>query len=438
MVSTLTSLSALLTGFALLCLGHGLNNTLLGVRSVHENFADWTIALMTSAYFAGFIVGTRICTIVLSQVGHIRCFATFASIASAVSIAYLLLLNEAGWIGMRFLYGLCMAANYVTLESWLNALATRRNRGSVMSVYMMVNFLALAAGQWLLLLGQAESHELFLVVSILVSLALVPVSVSKRQAPSIGETMHTDFALLRGMNRAAVIGIIGLGIALGSYWGLGAAYLSRVGMSSADIARFLSAGFLGGLLFQWPLGYLSDRLDRRLVISATLVMAICASTGIGLAMLAGQANVTTGLFVLAFLYGGSCYTLYSLFMALANDFLEADQLVAACAGMIMLHAGGALAGPFLIALFTPAIGPAALFLVSGAVYVGMLLLTGRDYLAQRTMPEATHAHFAAMPRTGPVAAEMGLQEATQPREDSEASSATESEAGDSARTGRAP
>ena len=223
MTSTLVSVSALLVGFAMLCLGHGLNNTLLGVRAVSEGFDDWVLAMMSSAYFAGFIVGARLSTVVLARVGHIRSFSAFASTASAVSIAYLLILSETGWIGLRFLYGMCMAACYVSLESWLSGLSDRSNRGRVLAVYMIVNFTALASGQWLLMLGDSGQYELFLVVSILVSLSLVPLSVSRRQPPTLGSAAELNLSLLLKMNRAAVIGVVGLGLSLGAYWGLGAA-----------------------------------------------------------------------------------------------------------------------------------------------------------------------------------------------------------------------
>ncbi len=406
MVSTITSLSALFTGFALLCLGHGLNNTLLGVRAVEENFSGWTIAWMTSAYFAGFIAGTRISTVVLASVGHIRCFSAFASMASAVSLAYLLVISEPGWVVMRFLYGLCMAAIYVSLESWLSALSNRANRGSIMSVYMIINFGALSAGQLLMLVDTPGGHELFLVVSILISLALVPVSVSNRLTPRMGESAHMNFPLLLRMNRAAVIGVIGLGLSLGSYWGLGPAYLSRAGMSAGDVARFLSAGFIGGLLLQWPLGILSDRVDRRVVISGTLVLAMVASVLIAWMLGSDPVGWSQVLVIVAFFFGGSCYTLYSLFVSLANDFLEAGDMVAACAGLIMLQALGALFGPMLVMPLAQAFGPAALFLFFAVIQLFMLGMTLRDYLLHRVIPAATHSHFAAMPRTGPLAAEL--------------------------------
>ncbi len=406
MVSTVTSLSALLIGFAMLCLGHGLNNTLLGVRSVQEGFPDWAIALMTSSYFAGFLLGTRLSTLVLERVGHIRTFATFASIASAASLAYLLALHEWGWITVRFVYGMCMAANYVALESWLNGLSDRSTRGSVLSVYMMVNFLSLGAAQGLMLLGDAGSHELFLVVSILMSLALVPVSISRRQPPHIGAGGHVSLRLLKRMNRPAMLGVTGLGLALGAYWGLGAAYLSRAGMGPEAVARFLGAGFLGGLILQWPLGRLSDQFDRRIVLAGTLLLAFTSSGLIGAQLMLNWKLPPAVLMTLALLYGGSSYTLYSMLVALANDYLGPEDLVGACAGLIMLQAIGSLVGPFLVAGFALFLGPSALFIVSAAIYAVVLVGIATDFRQRPHQPEATHTHFTAVPRTSAMIAEL--------------------------------
>ncbi len=406
MVGTVTSLFALLVGFAMLCLGHGLNNTLLGIRSVQEGFPDWAIALMTSSYFAGFLIGTRVSTLVLARVGHIRTFATFASIASAASLAYLLALNETGWIAVRFIYGMCMAANYVSLESWLNGLADRSNRGSVLSVYMMVNFLALGGAQGLVVIGDPSSHELFLVVSILMSLALVPVSISRRQPPHLGTGGHVSLQLLRRMNRPAMIGVGGLGMALGAYWGLGAAYLSRAGMGSAEVASFLAAGFIGGLVFQWPLGRLSDRLDRRIVLAGTLLLAIVTSAVLGIVIHRPGDFPAALMLGLALVYGGSSYTLYSMLVALANDYLAPEELVGSCAALIMLQAIGSLLGPFLVAGLALLSGPAALFLASASIYALVLVGIVVDYRRQPHQPEATHTTFTAVPRTCAVIAEL--------------------------------
>ena len=195
MFSTILSISALLASFAILCVGHGLQNTLLGVRATLEHYPEWVTGVMMSGYFLGFLFGTSLCSRLVPVVGQIRTFAAFASVASAISLLHALFVNEITWVLLRFVYGVCIAGLYMVIESWLNALSTKQNRGQVLSVYMVLSFLGLALGQLLVFVAEPSDYRLFAIVSICESFALVPLTLSKAKQPEALPSEH--FSLKR-------------------------------------------------------------------------------------------------------------------------------------------------------------------------------------------------------------------------------------------------
>lgn len=405
MVSTLQSVSALLVSFGILCVGHGLNNTLLGVRAGIEGYPAWVLGVMTSGYFAGFVVGARLCARLLPGIGHIRAFSAFASLASAVSLFHLLFLEPLAWIVLRALYGICIAGLYVVIESWLSALSERRHRARVLSVYMVINFLCLAAGQALFFVGSAASFELFVLVSIAISLALVPLTVSRSRQPELAGSEHFGIRRLFQATPLGAGGCLVTGMISGTFWGLTALYLTRAGVAAGDVAIVTGAGFVGGLLLQWPLGMLSDRFDRRYVIAGALFIASLCAAAIAVTM----AGDPPGVFVIGgmmLVFGGCSYTLYSLFIALSNDFLESRHLVSASSDLITLHAIGAIFGPLLASGAMAALGPHALFGYLSVVAVILLGLTALNVVRGRRAPARTTTEFVPLPRTAATLLEM--------------------------------
>lgn len=399
MLSTIYSVSALLISFGILCLGHGLNNTLLAVRATMEHYPEWVMGLMMSGYFMGFMIGTTLCTHLIPKVGQIRSFATFASVASSVSLLHVLFVNEITWILLRIIYGICIAALYMVIESWLNGLSTRNSRGRILSVYMVISFLCLALGQIFVFIAKPDEYTLFAIVSILISFSLVPLSISKARPPEEIPAEHFSFKKLYTISPLATIGCIATGLTLGSFWGLGAVYFTQVGLSSQNVAILIAATFFGGLLFQWPIGYLSDIFDRRVVIALVLLLSttICIQIIYFIDTKTTELNIT--IVILSMLFGGFSYTLYSLFIALANDFLEPRYLVKASAGLIVFHAIGAMFGPLLASFAMMLLGNKGLFIFISVVNGTVFIMSVVKIVAGRKIPTATSEPFVAMPRT---------------------------------------
>jgi MFS family permease len=400
MLSTIYSVSALLLSFGILCLGHGLHNTLLGMRATLEQYPEWVTGIMMSGYFLGFIFGTILCARLIPIVGQIRTFAAFASVASVISLLHVLFVNEVAWMLLRVVYGICMAALYMVIESWLNALSTRQNRGRILSVYMTISFLSLALGQTFIFAAEPSEYILFAIVSILISLSLVPLTISKAQQPDEIACEHFSFKRLYTISPLATIGCISTGLTLGAFWGLGAVYFTQIGLPSREVAILIGTTFLGGLLFQWPVGYCSDLFDRRVTIAIVLLLSILVCTQMISLISDGVNALNSTLVVLSLLFGGFSYTLYSLFIALANDFLEPQYLIKASAGLIVFHAIGAIFGPVLASFSMMGLGNNGLFVFIAIINSSTLLIAVTEIIRGRKIPEATSEAYVSIPKTG--------------------------------------
>jgi len=251
---------ALFVGLALVMVGNGLNGSVLGVRSEEAGFSLAVTGIIMAAYFAGFLVGTVYTERALKRVGHIRVFAALASTASSVVLLQAVSVTPPTWIITRFLFGACMAGIYVVVESWLNDLATNETRGRLLSVYMFVTMGAVGVGQLLLNVEDNSGFALFIVVSVLVSLSLVPVTLSASSAPPLAVPEPMGFRPLLSRVPTGVVSSFFSGAAAGALLGMGAVYASQVGMSSARLSLFLAAPMVGALLFQFPIGFIADKL----------------------------------------------------------------------------------------------------------------------------------------------------------------------------------
>lgn len=397
MRSTLASISSLLVSFGLLCLGHGLQNTLIGIRASLESYPDFIIGLMMSAYFSGFIFGTRLAAAYIVTVGQIRTFAALASLISAVSLLHVLIVDPYVWIGLRFIYGICIAGTYTVIESWLNALANAHNRGRIMSIYMIVNFLGLSLSQMFFELSDGTTYVLFAVVSILISLSLVPLILSKAKQP---EELNTETLTLKRLyiiSPLACTGAIIVGITSGAFWGLIAPFLTKMQFLAEDTAQFIAITFIGALVFQWPIGLLSDKVGRRVTI---LISSFAAAILCQLVLFQLQADntISYALIAISLLFGGMSFPLYSLFISLANDFMKSGQFVKASAGLLVLHSIGAIAGPVCGALAMQFFGPEGLFQFLSVMFFSLCGFACYRTVQGRALPADTDP-FVALPRT---------------------------------------
>ncbi|WGF87150.1 MFS transporter [Marinivivus vitaminiproducens] len=370
--TTLNPLTALLAGAFIVLVGQGLQGMIVPVRAQLESFATSEIGLLSSAYSAGFVLSCILTPYVMRRVGHIRTFAVMAALAACVVQLLMLAVHPWVWITLRVVTGFCFAGLFMVIESWLNAQAGNDNRGQVFSVYMLVNLIAVMLGQMLLPLGDPAAVTLFATTAILITLALVPVSMTRTQAPMPLTEVRLRLGRLYELSPVGVMGCFIIGMGNGAIGGLGAIYAQRLGFSLGEVALFMSAGILGGAVGQMPLGRLSDRMDRRRVIAAAAVAA--AGLGLALAIAGGlhgaQAApelpiaVVIGLY---FLLGGFIYSIYGLCVAHANDFASTDEFVETSSGLLLTYGVGNVVGPVFASLLMDRIGTGALFAWSSVV-----------------------------------------------------------------------
>jgi MFS family permease len=281
MMAAVRSCWALLLGIALMMLGNGLQGSLLGIRASLEGFPTTATGILMSGYFAGFLVGSVLTPKMVARVGHVRVFAALASLASSAILIHVVWINPVSWTVIRLVSGFCYAGLYVVCESWLNDQATNQTRGQLLSIYMVVMLGGAAAGQGLLNVADPAGPNLFILVSVLVSLSLIPMLLSTGRTPPFEAPRPVGIRQLYLVSPTGVVGYFGAMMASGAYFGMGAVYARELGLSVRDISLFVSLIMLGGMFLQWPLGRLSDTWDRRQVLTgvtfAAALFAVSAS-----------------------------------------------------------------------------------------------------------------------------------------------------------------
>jgi MFS family permease len=360
----------LLVSASLLVLGNGLQGTLLLVRAGNEGFRGEVIGIMMSAYFAGYALGAILLPPVVASAGHIRAFAGFASIASAVTIAHVLLLEPWVWVVLRAVTGLVYAGMVLVTESWLNAHAVSSSRGRLLSLYGIVTMGAWALGQGLLNLSSPDDVVLFLVASILISLALVPITLLPSQPPMVPRQAPLALRQLFQLSPLGMLGALLSGLALSAFWAMGPGFAQGVGLGTAGVSAFMAAALLGALLLQWPLGWLADRRARRTIIAVAAFAAALAGSGLALAK---DAELPV-LLLLSFLFGGFGIPLYTLCLAHANDRLSTEEMLAAARSLLLLNGVGAALGAFAAGVAMSWFGPEGPFAQAAALLVLLALI----------------------------------------------------------------
>jgi Sugar phosphate permease len=328
MLKAILPVRSLLIAIFTLMAGSGFMNTLLSVRLERAGSSALLIGLVGTSYFAGLVLGSVRAPAVVRRVGHIRAFAAFVAAISASTLIYALHRDVLLWAALRFGDGFCLAGVYVCLESWLNERADAETRGSVLAGYMIALYSGQAVGQFLLSLGDTRPAVPLLAASILISLASIPVVLTTIAAPPPDEGAALPFRDLYKVSPLGIVGVLLTGVMLGAFYGLGAVYVRRLGLNLSGTALFMSVVIMGGVALQWPLGRLSDRLDRRKVIVLSFAGALLASFGIALLGRPGAALLGLGA-----LFGGLSFALYPLCVAHTNDHLEPHQRVAASSGL---------------------------------------------------------------------------------------------------------
>lgn len=397
MRSALPTVSALLFGIALLLLGTGLQVTLLGVRGAIEGFSPTAIGLLMAAYYVGFGASCFVTPKAIERVGHIRVFAALASVASAASLLHAVYVDPWVWAVLRVITGYCMAGLYMVAESWLNGRVPNRNRGTLLAIYMIVNIGAMAVSQQFMNLADPTDFLLFALSSVLVSLALVPVAMTRSVAPAPVPTDRMPMTELYTVSPLGTIGAFLIGVANGAMWGL----LPLVGigleLSVSRIATLMSVILLGGLVLQWPVGWISDRFDRRLAIIGTAV-ALALSCG-GLYFLVGGDRLPT--LVTAFLFGGASFAVYPLCAAYINDWITDEDLVQASAALLLVFGAGAAVGPIAGSFVVEHLGGRHLFTFMGAVALVLVVFGAYRTSKRAAVPMEDQGTFAPVMPTTP-------------------------------------
>lgn len=401
MLALVVPITALLVGVALLLLGSGLLNTLLALRAGLEGYADDTIGLIMSGYFLGFFFGTFIALPLIRRVGHIRAFACCAALAACSVLLHVLFVNPLAWTLLRVMTGAALVILYTIIESWLNGQTSGPQRGRVFAAYMVINLGALAAAQQLLRLGTPADFLLFALAAILVSLSLVPITLTRIRQPEVASVPRLKITAMARKSPVAVFGAFLSGLAMGGFWGLGAIYGGRVGLDSNGVATFMSCAILGGALFQYPLGRYSDRHDRRRVIASVTVLA-----GLSALIVVGTSYLNNWIFLSIAIYGGFAFSVYPVSVALLMDNLEPENVLSGASGLLFLHGIGAAIGPAIAGQLMGWTGHQALpvyFVVMQMVLAGVAVW---NLQRSKQAPSEQGAHFVPMVRTTPTALEM--------------------------------
>jgi len=352
---TLGTLGSILFSYGLLLLANGLFGSLLGVRTQVEGFSANLTGLVVAAYFSGLLLGGLYAAQVVTRVGHIRSFAAFASLMSASALMHPLFVDGYAWMGFRLVAGFCMAGMIMVTESWLNETASNKTRGKILSIYMITNYFAAGCGNFLLTAGDPSEFELFSLASIIFSLSLVPVLLTRANAPA---PAHAERMHVWQLYRIAPLGVVGVfccGLVNASINGLGSVFATNSGFDSQQLATFMAVMVMSGLILQWPVGILSDRIGRGpLLVYIPLIVALAAVWQI-------YAEGYQALLLGAGFLGAFVFTLYSLSAATANDRVTSSQRVQVAGALLITYGAGAIIGPVVASQFMSLLGPRGLF-----------------------------------------------------------------------------
>lgn len=423
MTAVLRNSWALFLGMTLLMVGNGLQGTLLGVRGGIEGFSTFELSVVMSGYFLGFLGGSQLAPNMIRRVGHVRVFAALASFVSAILISFPLLTDPISWTLMRVAIGFCFSGVYVTAESWLNNAATNETRGQTLSIYVVVQMAGIVSAQAIVSMGDPAGYVMFIIPSILVSISFAPILLSISPAPPFEAAKRMSFTDLFHVSPLGCVSIFFLGGVFSALFGMAAVYGTQIDLTLGQISLFISAIYLGGLVLQMPIGWLSDRMDRRALI--LFVSALGALASVAAMSLSGN---FIALLVLTFVVGGMANPLYALIIAYTNDFLEHDQMAGASGSLIFINGIGAIAGPIVTGWLMGLAGPNGFF-----AFIALMLSAISGYALYRATQrpaipvEETAAYAPILPSSTPVAMEAAQEYAIETAIEDEADATDENE-----------
>ncbi|MEO1000444.1 MAG: MFS transporter [Pseudomonadota bacterium] len=421
MLAVIGNVWALLIGVFLLMVGNALQSSLLGIRGALEGMDAATLSYIMSAYFIGFLGGSQLTPRLIRRVGHIRVFAALGSLLSAAFILYPVWPEPVFWFFLRLIVGFCFSGVYIVAESWLNNAATNETRGATLGAYAFVVVAGVVGGQLFLNIADPSAYFLFIFISVIVSIAFAPILLSVTPAPYYEATKPMTVRELIRVSPFGCFGMLVIGTIFSALFGMSAVYATEKGLSVAELSIFVAAIYVGGLAFQVPIAWISDRMDRRL-----LVVALCL-VGAGVCVIGAIGGGSFAVMLAAgAVMGGIANPLYPLLIAYTNDYLEHEDMAAASGGLVFLNGLGAIAGPVVIGALMASLGADAYFGVV-AVLFGTIAAYGFYRMTQRAAPsvEDTSAYAAMAPIASPASVEFAQEAAIEMAEAAEEEAAEE-------------
>jgi MFS family permease len=396
MTRMVTSLSALILSIILLVSGNAFLMTLLGVRLSIESVSPSTIGWILVCYSVGFVLGTLYVHQIISRVGHIRTFAAFAAMAAVCALLYPMAVSEPFWALLRGLSGFSAASVLVVIESWFSSRATNSNRGTLFAIYQIVFYSSVAGGQLLINVGEPSSFVPFSLAAVLLTVALIPLALTRMEAPEVGAIERLSFFTLARESFTGVSGALICGVMIGSFYALGPVYATMVGLDVGRVSTFMASAIVAAMILAWPLGWLCDRLDRRRVMYWVALMAAVAS---GLVVFFGADRLWL-LTLLVALFTGLSATLYPIAVAITNDRMESNRIVAASATLLLSYGVGSVIGPVVMSQLVSLLGPEGLFVGNAGFLILLAVATRYRIASTQDIPVADQEHFfPAMPES---------------------------------------
>ncbi len=397
-MKSLRLLIPLLIAAAILLAGNGVQGTLIALRGAAEGFSPTVIGFIGSAYFAGFLTACIYIPRLLQSVGHIRTFSALAAITASGSIMLVLMVDPISWLVLRFIMGFCFSGLFATIESWLNSRVSNEDRGRVLSLYRIIDLIAVTGAQFLLPIFGYEGFTLFALLSVTIALSLVPVSLADRSHPQRPKSFKFDIVGVWRLSPIACLGCISIGLTNSAFRLVGPLYAQNIGLSVTSVAAFMSAGIFGGAILQYPLGVLSDRYGRRKTLLIATTGAVLA--GLYIVLFAGGSAQLN--YIGIFMFGAFALPLYSLSAAHANDHANEGQHVLIAVGLIFFFSLGAMVGPLVSSILINTFGASALFSYTSVVHGSLIITILWRMQVRKGVPKLARRNFVTLLRTSPM------------------------------------
>lgn len=389
----LISFAALFLSVVLLQLGLGGVAPLDALSGVVLGFSSAEIGILGSAHFFGFFIGCWWAPRLMGEVGHSRAFAAFIAAGTIGILAHMMLTNPYAWAIMRMACGLAVAGCYTIVEAWLQAKVTNENRGRAMGVYRVVDILGSLGAQLMIGVLSPASYLSYNLLALICCAALFPLVLTRAEAPETGAAPRLRPRLAWERSPLAAAGVVVSGITGAAFRMVGPLYGLAVGLEADRIALFLAAYVLGGAFAQYPVGWLADKFDRRMVLIWLSVASVLAC-GVTVSF-SGAGNVAV--FLAAGFFGFTTFPIYSIATAHAHDFADQSERVELSAALMFLYAVGAIASPVIASVLIDWFGPAGMFAFIALAHV-ILVIFGLLRMRARPAP-TTRTDYTYVPRT---------------------------------------